>query len=171
MECLNQFSFWAAKSTNFTAASGTFSPYAVGTDNAWIVSSGINSSIFQVEGFKNINLYGVKLISSVQSSIAGNKGIVENYDLQILINGTEPQIGGKFSVNDWGITQDITLLTLGKYANEVNFTEPIQSVKSIRVNVFSAQGYSAQSLISIDLDIIFQLYFYYKFEGEEFAFL
>jgi len=171
MNCLNQFSFWAANSVSFTTAANTFSPYTVGTNNSWIVTSGLKSSIFQVEGFKNINLYGMKIISSVQSPLAGNKGIVDNYDFQILINGTEPQLGGTFSINDWGITQDTTLLTLGKYANEVNFTEPIQSVKSIRVRDFSAQGYNNQSLVQLDLDIIFQIYIYYKFEGEDLAFL
>lgn len=165
-DCMNQFQFYINDTYTFTTALGNFAPWVSGTNNSWVVKSGANQFDFDIEGFNNINLYGIKLIADIQSGVSGaNHGIVEDYKFRINFSGVVPLISGVFQTNTWNAGVTTNQVTLSKYQNEILFVEPIQSCKNIRVTVFSAQGFNNQSLTEIKLDIIAQLYFYYKYEG------
>jgi hypothetical protein len=171
--CYNQFNFSVATGKTFSTASGNFAPWVSGTNNNWVVQSGLDTSDFTIQGFKNINLYGIKLQGSVQCPISSNHGIVEDYSFNLKLAAQTPSISGVFTTNNWNATLYENEVRLGKYQNVIMFGEPLRSLSQIRLSYFSAQGYSNESLLNIRLDLIVQFYFLFKYEGEdeEFAFL
>jgi hypothetical protein len=168
MECFNQFQFYIEQQKTFTVAANTFTGWAQVNNYSWVVNTP-EVTDFKVEGFKNINLYGVKMNGFVQSpvSTSGDLGIVDDYALRIQLFGTTPTISGIIGTNDYNIKLSTNEVRLGKWQNEVMFRDPIRSCTDIRISAFSAQGYSNQLLTSIKLNVILQVYFYYKYEGED----
>lgn len=174
MECLKQFNLSIATGKNFSTAAGNYVSWTTGTTNSFVIQSGTDVTTFNVQGFKNINLHGIKLMGSVQSELNTNYGIVEDYSFFLQLTGQTPSISGTFSTpNNWGANLFQNQLRIGKYQNEINFAEPIKSLSTISISNFSAQGYNNNSPLSIRLEFFVQLYFFYTFEGEneEFAFL
>jgi len=167
MDCLNQFSFEIDRGLTFSTAAGNFTPWVSGTVNNWIVQSTVNQSDFLIQGFKNINLYGIKLQGVVQSNLALNKGIVEDYSFVIQLTGQVPSISGVFTTNTWNANLYSNGVNLGKYQNEIMFGEPIRSLSQINLNYFSAQGINNESLLNIRLDFNLKFYFLFKYEGED----
>ena len=168
MDCMNQFNFYIAKTITFTTAASNYSNWTAGTTRGWVVKSALDSFDFQVQGFSNINLYGIQMITDVQSGVSGtNHGIVEDYKFRIQVVGNPPLISGIFTSNSFGAQQNVNEVSLGKYQSSILFPEPIRSVTNIQLAVFSAQGYDNESLTEIKLDVIGQFYFLYKFQDED----
>ena len=167
MECLKQFNFFIDAPSSFTVANGTYSPWTVGTNINFVVNSFLKNTDFKVQGFKNINLYGVKLMAGLNCPGLGNHALLSDWNFQVAITGQNPTIGGEFITNTWPASTNITNFRLGKYNNEIMFPDPIKSTTNVGINFFQAQGNNAESALGLNLDIVLQLIFYYKFEGEE----
>jgi hypothetical protein len=167
MDCYNQFQFYIAQQRTFSTADSTYSSWSDSLNQGWVVRSDLNTSVFKVQGFKNINLHGVKMVANIQSGIAtANKGIVDDYKFFIELTGQTPSISGEFTTNGYGITTNTNDVFIGKYNNEMMFAEPIKSCTEIRIHEFQAQGYVPANSNSLTLSLFVQFYFYYKFEGE-----
>jgi len=168
MDCLNQFQFYIAQGLNFTTASNTFSVFGTAPNLAWTCGKNLPTNNFTVQGFKNINLYGIKLLSGIRNGITNSdQGIVEDYNFSIGFTGQIPSISGEYNPNGLSINPNVGEVYLGKFNNELRFTDPIKSCSNISIAGFTAQGHTPQSLTSLTLDIIVQIIFYYKYEGED----
>jgi hypothetical protein len=172
MDCLKQFQLYIAQQRTFSTTAGTFASWSDLLNQGWIVRSSLLPSDFTVQGFKNINLYGIKVIGNVQNGVpTANKCIVDDWDFNIQFNGTTPIIGGTFTNNGYAMVRDVNEVRLGKYQNEIMYAEPIQSVTEISVSSFSAQGYVPANNVQVTLDLVVQIYFFYKYQDEDLAFL
>lgn len=168
MNCLSQFSIYCNTTTTFSIANGDFMTWTVGTTNSWCVISQANNLIFDVQGFKNIDLYGIKVLGEIQGKVSGAKqGIVNDYKFRFLISGQPAAISGQITSNNYGASLTTNTLSLGKHQNEIMFADPIKSCKQIEINVFSAEGINNRSLLDITLDLNLTVYCYYKYEGED----
>ena len=171
--CLKQFQFEISTARTFSTANSNFTSWTVGTQNYWIAQSAADTSDYTIQGFKNINLYGIKLMGSIQTPLTGPFGIVTDYNWNLKLTGTKPIIGGTFTTNNFNVSLTPLNLRLSKFQSTIMFEEPITSLSQIRISNFGAQGYGNSSLINIRLDLEANFYFLYKFEGEdqEFALL
>jgi hypothetical protein len=138
---------------------------AVGNYHWQVTQQGISE--YNIQGFKNIDIYGVEMISSVQTYGPTSKAIVEDYSFIFNLNGQLPLIGGSISAtNFWSISDSSVRFSLGKYTNKLTFTSPLKSVSNVQIIEFKAQGNNAEAINSINLATEIQFVFYYKFEGE-----
>ena len=170
--CLNQFQFYLAQQRNFTTGGSTYATWGDTFNQGWVVNDSTNETEFQVQGFKNIELHGIKLVGNVQCPITGgNKGIVDDYAFNFVLTGQNPSISGTFISNGYAVDQNVNEIRLTKFQNEIMFPDPIKSVTNIKIQNFQAQGYVPNNANTLTLNLILQIYFYYKYEGEEFAFL
>jgi len=170
MDCLQSFVFETNVSKTFTGS--TIRQWGIAPANYWAISSAAVSTL-NIQGFKNVNLHGLKLVGSVQSDVPGaNAVIVEDWDLDIKVNGTLPLLGSFAtpSPNFWSINPNSAVnnsFYLGKYQNEISFKSPIQSVSSIEIESVYAQGIGYEVVGSINLVFRLNFVLYYTFEGEE----
>jgi hypothetical protein len=166
MDCLRQFQFGFSNQKTYSTAGSSFVGWATGTTNNWMVESG-DITDFNVQGFKNINLYGIKMQSYVQAPILGNYGITEDFSWNLKLTGEKPSISGVFGTNSYNAVLLPIDVTLSKNQNTIIFSEPIMSLQKIQISNFVAQGYGNNSLLNITLDLVANFYFLYKFEGED----
>jgi hypothetical protein len=167
MDCFNQFQFNIQNNTTYLSGV-TSNRWTDGDNKGWVILDNSTLSTFNIEGFKNINLYGVKMLGNVQSVVAiGNRGIVTDYNMDVEITGTVPKISGTFTTNGYNINTSTPNIQLGKFQNTIMFSDPIQSVSQIKINNFKAQGLVPESGIGINLNMFLTFYFYYRYEGED----
>lgn len=167
MDCLRSFTITLDQVINFSTA-GTNVRCWNGVDNRqWTVIDNVKESRFNVQGFKNINIYGIKMQGYVTPQITGTSGaIVEDFIFQLVVNGQSPVLGGSFSPNDYSAVITNQPINIGKYNNEFKFINPIVSANFVEIGTFSAQGYGWQTLNNISLAINCSFIVYYQFEGE-----
>ena len=137
-----------------------------GGQNFWTARF-LNASKYDVQGFKNINIYKVKVqayVTPIISSITG--AIVEDFSFAVEIAGTTPILGGNFSINSYNGTTNNQPYLFTKNNSEIEFASPITSVKYISLGDISVQGYGWQLLNDIDLQMKANIIVYYDFEGE-----
>jgi len=169
MECLRSFNFAANGQANWT--SPDVKTWFVGAQEFWAFTRG-GSSIFNVQGFKNIDVYQIDVIGSIgpQVAIALGGGIPSDWFASLAINGQLPILGGTIPApNDFNITTSsptANSFLLGRFNNSVKFASPIKSVTSIDLNFISANGSGGQTTGNVNLQYAFNFVVYYKFEGE-----
>jgi hypothetical protein len=171
MDCLRSFSLTILDQKTYTSASSALTVW--GTNNSFAVYS-TDSSTFLIQGFKNINVFGIDMIGNV-SSAYGSAPRVDNanatdFEIGVQLVGQIPQpIGIIGSPNDFPIIQNTfieQINTLSKYKTSVKFSTPIQSVKSISFYDFKAFGSHVQNILQVKMGYQLQFIFYYQFEGE-----
>ena len=164
MNCLRSFTLSISNTRTYVTPSAV-TWGALGNYHWQVTQQGL--STFNIQGFKNIDIYGISMVSNVQTFGPTSKAIVEDYSYLLTLNGQLPLIGGNIDlVNFWSISDTFTRFAIGKYTNEIKFESPIKSVTSINVNEFRAQGNNAEAINSINLQNDIQFIFYYNFEGE-----
>jgi hypothetical protein len=171
MDCLRSFSLTILDQKTYTSASSALTVW--GTNNSFAVYS-TDSSTFLIQGFKNINVFGIDMIGNV-SSAYGSAPRVDNanatdFEIGVQLVGQIPQpLGIIGSPNDFPIIQNTfieQINTLSKYKTSVKFSTPIQSVKSISFYDFKAFGSHVQNILQVKMGYQLQFIFYYQFEGE-----
>ena len=169
MDCLRQFQIYISQSRTLTVGASQFDYFPTSFNQITPWAAQLNGQFFNyaILGFKNIDLYGVKMLGYVQSPIGGTSaGIVNDYSFQVGLAGQTPQISGAITTNDYSGVINNNTIQLSKYQNEIIFAEPIKSTSSLNIGTFKAQGIGAESSTEIILQLEIQMYFYYKFEGE-----
>jgi hypothetical protein len=109
------------------------------------------------------------------SSAYGSAPRVDNanandFEIGVQLVGQLPKpIGVIGSPNDLPIITNTfieQIYTLSKYKTSVEFSTPIQSVKSISFYDFKAFGNNLENLAQVKMGYQLQFIFYYQFEGE-----
>lgn len=157
-----QFSFPEA---NVAGPSGDFN---------WKYSSTNSPSTFQVQGFKNINIFKVEAVGHIYSEQNTEVSIVSDWAFYLQLNGQNAPVIGNVvsSPNGWAMVTESAnpVIALSRYNTSVEFTTPVVSVNSLQILRLIAQGVGAQaSALNIAWHMTFIIH--YTFEGEEFAFL
>lgn len=176
MECLRSAKFSVSFSESFVFGAQTFAlricPEGI------VVDIDLNSK-FKIEGFKNVDVYGIKFIprtnmtdlSYYSSGDPSTFVIQNNYEVSIFLEGDKELLGGS-NVLAGVVTQSSRDYLLNNFANEVTLLSPLQSCKSIDFGSFRAiYGLTyANSLAAAGHNFIISvkadLYLYYKYEGE-----
>lgn len=128
-----------------------------------------DTAVFKPTGYKNIDVYGIKLLGHIASNpSAGQNGIITNWGVQINAVGNY----GKISSSNGGIGINYTIntnpLTLGlnNLNNEIKFYDPIGSLSNISIQRILFDVEKLQSGSSFAFVSNIALLVYYKFEGE-----
>lgn len=169
MDCLRSFSILS--SANENAVGVNIDTWTVGSQNFWIYNSFSGDSTFNVQGFKNINVYSIQAQGDVSCLInTGNSLIVDDWAFSVELNGQPALASGeivaspnRFSIQIQG---DKTNCVLSRYNNNLNFASPIQSVKNIKINGLTASGIGNENLTTLNLSWAINFIVYYKYEGE-----
>lgn len=170
MECLNSFTIGIRQQSTFSGAD--VKTWLLGVQDYWAVDI-IRTSTFNIQGFKNIDLYGIKMTGDVQTQVGAATGgvVVDDFGFDIYVDGSLPLISGAVDpgVNFWNLeVSNVGAKTfrLSRNQNEINFAAPIKSVKYFNFERLVAQGVAAQTAGTISLDYDLTFTFYYKYEGE-----
>ena len=172
MSCLRSFTLNINQ--NFTFDTPLFITWNTSNNyHPWSMQNGVGSpstalSDFNIVGFKNIDLYGVKMIGNCYPTnpTASRQGLVEDWGIELELTGNPPIIGGNFGVNNFGLYQGGQLISLTKYQNDYNLADPVKSVTEIKVINLNASGIQAETNTGIELTYDVTLIFFYKFDGE-----
>ena len=169
MDCFRTFSITIEQNTLYAAPSvrtwGTLGNYH------WALQS-TNTSFYDVQGFKNINLYSVEMVGHVTSdavNYASDFSTVLDYAFILDITGQMPEVSGKIgaSPNFWNIkTPYNDALALSKFNPKLTFDEPIQSFKRVSFIQLIANGQNATTINTVALNYNLTFIFNYKYEGE-----
>jgi len=170
MDCLRSFNISVSAQGN--EPTPEFKGWQIGTQHFWLYESSNVDSIFNVEGFKNINVFKIALNGNVGSAglPALSAAIVQNWSWLITINGQNSVIGGNVtaSPNGFGMLIQPTnpTFTLSKFNPSIEFATPIQSAKQIIFNGFYCDGIASEVLTNAQLNWQINCTIFYKFEGE-----
>ena len=165
-DCLQNFTLTFDLSRSFNILNTNVRCWNNGINHFWTARF-LNASKYDIQGFKNINIYKVKVqayITPIISSITG--AIVEDFSLPLEIGGTAPILGGNFSTNSYNGTTNNQPYLFTKNNSEIEFFSPITSVQFVTLGNISVQGYGWQLLNDIDLQVQANIIIYYDFEGE-----
>ena len=142
----------------------------VGSQFPWSVFDGsaVRKSDFDLQGFKNIEVYGFSLVGIVypNRTAANNQAIVQDWGVLLTIDGTPNLVNGFFGTNTFSATQGAKSLFLSKDLNKYNLTDPFVSVKRITISALTANGIQYESTAGVELVFELSIIVYYKFEGE-----
>lgn len=169
MDCLRSFAFRV--NTNGSVSGVNLVTWTSGSQQAWQVQVG-TSSTYNIFGFKNIDVYGITMLGTIQTFMSSSIScITNNWSIDVLVDGQQSLVGGDASVvpNFYGITPDSpdnNIFSLSQYSNSFMLGDPIKSVKNIQLQSTYAQGIAPQSLVSINLYWNLDFIIYYKYEGE-----
>jgi hypothetical protein len=171
MDCLKSFSFRVATNGNYTTG---FKQWTVGLNNHYFAfTTGAVSSRYNIQGFKNIDVYGIDCVGTIQTLPNAPLGgvIVEDWAMDVFINGQQPLVGGNVTASPNFYSIDATTgnnneFVLSKYNNSVKLVSPIKSVQYIELQSTQATGYGWQTLNDINIYWDLNFIVYYKFEGE-----
>ena len=124
--------------------------------------------IFEPKGFKNIDVYGIKVLGQIQCDPASAtlQGQIIDFGFNVNLVGTYPLIGANISNNILSISQSPNTISVSKYQPDIYFESPIKSVSNISIqNLFIAAN-NCVSNTNLSLYGSISLIVYYKFEGE-----
>ena len=172
MDCLSSFNFSIANQSNYGAAQG-FLYWQIGTQHFWTLDIfNPGGSTYQIQGFKNINIFKIEISGSVNSSpqFAPFQCIVQNWSLGFTINGQNSTSVGTVltSPNAFSMIEQTTnpFIRLSQFQNSVTFEKPIQSAKEIIVQSLFVDGIANQTTTSAEIGYVINFTVFYKYEGE-----
>ena len=171
MDCLRSFSFRI--NTNTTLSGADINQWVTGAAQHFWSAVTPSSSRYNIQGFKNINIFGVDVLGSVTTLPTAGTGkvIVNDWSLNVNLFGLQPLVGGNIlaAPNFYGInatTATNTVFPLSKFSNSLKLASPIESVQYIQLESTYAQGIGYETLGSVNLFWNLNFVVYYKFEGE-----
>jgi hypothetical protein len=167
MDCLNSFSVLLRLQRGYSTGGTNVKTWGSGHDLNWQVRDQTLGTNLAIQGFKNIDVYGIQMLGLVHTDVgAGDGAIVSDFGLYITFTGQAPLISGVSDNANWPVYLNNKAFMLSKYRNKVKMESPISGVSNINFGVFSAQGTGAETANSVTLDIDLEFIFYYKYEGE-----
>ena len=169
MECLRSFNFTVGFQSNFTPPNG-FKYWQIGTQHFWFLESTLASSTFNIQGFKNINIFGIEATGKVNTDAlpVGFSCLVQDWSFQLQITGQNALIGNNIVPGGFnlGVQEVNPFFDLSKFQRSIEFASPIQSATAISITGFQCQGIANESILAAQIDVFVSFNVYYKFEGE-----
>ena len=170
MDCLRSFSLASNLNQSF-ALGPNLDVWTIGTDNYWFGRTVGASASFNVQGFKNINIFGIDVVGDFKSGPGTTQVLIDNWEVNIDLIGQAPKLGGIVNpiTNIYNLNQDnffSNSFVLSKYKRGFKLASPIQSVTEIRFDGYTASGHANESLLSVTVNWDLNYIIYYKFEGE-----
>lgn len=174
MDCLRSFNF-SVNLTSTYVAPDIKQWTTGGGEHYWQVSNitAPNSSRYNIQGFKNIDVYGIDVIGTIgtQANVPINGAIINDWIIEVLIDGQQPQIGANIPgvPNAYALdlaNPDNNVFPLGKFTPSLKLESPYASCKFIELQRFSAQGIGWQTAAALNLGLRFMFVVYYRFQGE-----
>jgi WD40 repeat protein len=170
MDCLRSFNF-NAQVSGYSISTTSIKTWTLGLQE-YFVFDAPGTSVFNISGFKNINIFGCRVVGNVQADIQPTGGcVLEDWNILVRLNGQTPLISGSVDplVNFWNLTttgNEANTFELGRHTPDVKFNTPFQSVRTIEIVGIKGQGYGGQTIGNITLDIDLNFIFDYQYEGE-----
>jgi len=170
MDCLRTFTVTIAGNENIASPQANF--WGLAPQNYWNAETGFSTtSRFNIEGFKNINVFKIKAVGDVVSTInSTNLVVVQDWTWYIRVGGQIQNVGGnvRATPNKYLMTIETInpVFSLDKYNRCIEFEDPINSSKFFEVIGLQATGIGAQNLALLNLQWNMTFVIYYKFEGE-----
>lgn len=169
MNCIKTFTFTTSQSLNGTGA--FIKTWGAAPQNYWLYESSPSTSTFNIQGFKNINIYGIEANGYVNSIYSSNyQALVDDWTFILRVNGQNPSVSGNITVspNNYAIVQDLINPTFAvtKFNPRFNLADPITSATSIQIIGFRAQGIGAADLGTVNVTFLMNFIVYYDYEGE-----
>jgi len=171
MDCLRSFNFALANQSNYNASLG-FKHWQIGTQHYWLIDQALPNVTYLVQGFKNINVFGIELSGDVNSSPAFTpyEALVQNWkwDLQVIgQNSTNVGILAPLQSPEYMVIQETNpSFRLSKFQSSITFETPIQSAKEIKFTNFYCDGIANHTTTSAQVGFIINVTVFYKYEGE-----
>lgn len=172
MSCLRSFNLGILQATTFSGANVKTWNSSVGGDLYWTCDAP-NLSRFNIEGFKNIDLYGVQLTGGIktQTAAATGGGVVNDWGFQIYCEAANSLVSGSLQVapNFWNVNVanvNSRKFQFTKTLSKIEFADPLKSLKYIEFQALQAEGFGAQTPGTIALEWDLNFTFFYKYEGE-----
>ncbi len=170
MDCLRSFSINSSLNQSW-ALGPNFDTWTIGTDRYWFGRTTTAFAQYNIQGFKNVNIYGIDVIGDFKSGPGGSQVIIDNWEVNVDLIGLPPLLGGQTvpAVNSLNVNTDIAFINrfiVSKYKRAIQFESPIESVTEIRFDAYTASGHANQSLLSATVNWNLNYVFYYLFEGE-----
>ena len=165
-------SFSLASNLNQSFALGpNLDVWTIGTNNYWFGRTVGANADFDIQGFKNINIYGIDVVGDFKSGPGTSQVLIENWEVNIDLIGQAPILGGIINpvTNDYNLNQDNFFrnsFVLSKFKRGFKLESPIQSVTQIRLSGYTASGIANESILNATVNWDLNYIFYYKFEGE-----
>jgi hypothetical protein len=171
MSCLRTFSILS--SANENAVAPIIDTWGLAPNNYWVYSKigGANTSTFNIQGFKNINIHSIEAQGDVGCvPNLGNSIIVNDWSFYLVVTGQNPIVGGTITPapNAWSIqTQSTSVnMALNKFNPRLCFDSPIQSATNIQIQGLRASGIGAENPLNINIAWTMNFIVTYSFEGE-----
>lgn len=170
MSCLKSFTF--ISSANETITTPTLTWWGTAASNHWIVNGLGPQSIYNIQGFKNVNIHAIDLVGYVGGRGGlGYGGTITDWAFTLQITGQVPQISGNISAspNRYSITTDypyIQFVALSKMKTRIEFADPIQSATSINITDLYLTGNNLQTTGFLHIQYSATFVVYYTYEGE-----
>ena len=171
MDCLRSFTLRIQGSVDISSPQSK--RWGLAPQNYWVAENGFGStSVFNIEGFKNINIYKVVAVGNVVSDIDGvDSCIVQDWNFYVKIGGQFQPVSGEIrsSPNNFSMIQQVgdPLFFLSKYATTLEFRDPLISAKYFEVVGITANGIGAENLTKVNLNYLVNFVIYYQYEGED----
>ena len=124
---------------------------------------------FIPQGFKNIDVYSIKLIGHIASNTStSNNGVVDNWGVEINAVGTYGEINGVPGVNAANYNPILQPIHIGlnNHNSIVEFPSPIKSCTNISLQRVLFNAHSLQNAAEFSFFSNIGLVITYKFEGE-----
>lgn len=179
MDCLRSFTL-TSSGTSDTAIITTSN--VIDWQDRYNRMTGFNATInlntgtqFFPQGFKNINLFGVRVngMISTANSAAGGYGVVNQWKVNLSVLGQRQILGGTIPAVtpstpvSWNQTS--SGIFFSNTCNYLDLPSPIQSVSQISWETLQIEGFAPTLLagvVDFSFDYAFNFTFYYRFEGE-----
>ncbi len=171
MDCLRSFNFTLRNQSNYGASDG-FLHWQIGVQHFWLIDQALGNVTYLIQGFKNINIFGIEITGDVNSSpsFATYSTIVQNWKWNFVVEGensTKVGILAPAQVPDYMVIQSTDpTFQLSKFQPSIKFETPIQSAKNISFRGFFCDGIANQNLTSAQVGFFLTVTVFYKYEGE-----
>ena len=174
MECLRSFVLdFKVIGLLSTFPGGAKRFFTIGLNNYCVAAIDVdlapNPAIFSPQGFKNIDVYGIKLAGNFTTDPNNllYNGMIYNWGARITTTGTYGQISAAIpNTLNFTLNESPGTIGLNNYNPEVQYPSPIKSVSNIIIDTILFSAEHCQSAVDLALLCDVQLIVYYKFEGE-----
>jgi hypothetical protein len=177
MSCLRSFNIGIIQATTFVAPAANVKTWtsSVGGELYWTMDTdiGTTQSRFNIQGFKNIDLYGVQVLGGIkcQTAATTSHGVVNSWGFQLYCEAQNSLVNGTIqtSPNYWSLNNANANSRILQFTNtnpKIEFADPLKSLKYIDFNTLQAEGFGAETANQIALEWDLNFVFFYKYEGE-----